>query len=506
VAVDSHGHVFVADTGNSRIVELSPAGTQLTQWTGDAYGLYVHPTAIAVDAHGEILVVDTRYNCITLVQSTSHDIWCGYDVQGLISFVVAGVAVDPHGNVYASDANTGRVVRLRSSLGPHLLHEWRVASPSGGRPVHLAGLAPDRQGNLYVVDGSNNQVSKLSSTGRRLGSWKFFGSPAGLLAGPSGLTVDRQGAVYVAVSGNDSVQKIVPANGSVAVWTRLDPPAARVDEPHAVSIDSKGDVFVITGSARNHILKFSSHGTLLSDWGPSALRQAGMYVLTGLATDLRGNVYASDAFNDRIYKLSGSGGLLAVWKVKVSTQSAPYGIALDGSGNIYVADMGDQALKKLSPQGRYLGQAILPALPNWAINETCSNCAPTDQQVITPREVAVGRNGVAYLLDSDHHIVVKLSSSRKVLRLWGSKESTSAALKDPVRLALDKRGNVFVLDAAQNKVFEFSPQGDLLARWGAKGSKPGHLLSPDGIAVDRSGNVYVADTGNNRLQKLTRTR
>jgi DNA-binding beta-propeller fold protein YncE len=375
--------------------------------------------------------------------------------------------------------------------------------------VNLAGLASDRHGNLYVVDSVNNRVNKLSAAGKWLASWRFSGSPLGLSVGPGGLTVDRQGDVFMPVSGNDSVQKIVPSKGAVATWSKLGAPAARVNEPHSVAIDRQGNVFVITGSSRNHVLKFSAHGVLLSDWGPSVLRQAGMYVLAGLTTDRQGNLYASDALNNRLYKLSSTGRLLARWKVNElhspsshRTSAEPYGIAVDSHGEIYVADVGDQALKKLSPDGKYLDQAILPGVPNSGTHETCSDCALPDPKLITPREVAVDRNGVTYLLDSDHHIVVKLSSSGKVLSLWGSKGSASGALKSPVRLAVDRRGDVFVLDAAQNKVFEYSPQGDLLAHWGGKGSNPGQLLSPDGIGVDSAGNVYVADTGNNRLQRL----
>jgi len=512
VAVDLHGNVFVTDTGNSQTVELSPAGKQLHQWAGSyLFGYSVNATAIAVDNHGDLYIVDTHYNCIMRLEigSRNDKLWCGSDVLSPASFAVAGVAVDPHGDVYASDTNTDRVVRLPPSLGPRALAQWLVRRPSSGRPVSLAGLASDRQGNLYAVDAANNRVSKLSGTGKVLASWKFSGSPAGLLTGPAGVTVDRQGTIYVAVSGNDSVQKIPSSKSSIVTWSKLGSPTAHVDEPHSVATDHQGDVFVITGSSRNHILKFSARGVLLSDWGPSVLRQAGMYVLAGLTTDRQGNLYASDALNNRLYKLSSTGRLLARWKVNElhspsshRTSAEPYGIAVDSHGEIYVADVGDQALKKLSPDGKYLDQAILPGVPNSGTHETCSDCALPDPKLITPREVAVDPNGVTYVLDSDHHVIIRVSPAGKVLGLWGSKGSASGALKSPVRLAVDRRGNVFVLDAAQNKVFEYSPQGDLLARWGAKGSKPGQLLSPDGIAVDSAGNVYVADTGNNRLQRL----
>ena len=53
--MDGSGDVFVADTDNSRVVELTPAGVQSTLgFTG-----LVYPGGVAVDASGDVFVADT---------------------------------------------------------------------------------------------------------------------------------------------------------------------------------------------------------------------------------------------------------------------------------------------------------------------------------------------------------------------------------------------------------------------------------------------------------------
>jgi tripartite motif-containing protein 71 len=116
VAVDGAGDMFVADTANNRVVELSPAGSVLAQWgsrgTGD--GRFHTPTGIALDAAGHVYVVDSENNRVEVFDSGGQFLekWGERGIgPGEFSFPTA-VAVDCDGDVYVADTNNNRVERF----------------------------------------------------------------------------------------------------------------------------------------------------------------------------------------------------------------------------------------------------------------------------------------------------------------------------------------------------------------------------------------------------------
>jgi tripartite motif-containing protein 71 len=116
VAVDDAGDMYVADTYNNRIVELSPAGAVLAQWgsRGMADGRFHSPTGIALDAAGNVYVVDSENNRVEVFDSGGHFLekWGERGIgPGEFSQPTA-VAVDCDGDVYVADTNNNRVERF----------------------------------------------------------------------------------------------------------------------------------------------------------------------------------------------------------------------------------------------------------------------------------------------------------------------------------------------------------------------------------------------------------
>ena len=74
VAVDGAGDIYVADTYNNRVVELSPAGAVLDEWgsRGSGDGRFHSPTGIALDAAGNVYVVDSENNRVEVFDSAGH--------------------------------------------------------------------------------------------------------------------------------------------------------------------------------------------------------------------------------------------------------------------------------------------------------------------------------------------------------------------------------------------------------------------------------------------------
>src|SRR5690349_13597200 len=102
-----------------------------------------------------------------------------------------------------------------------------------------------------------------------------------------------------------------------------------------------------------------------SSWvGDNAAATSGILIQAeGLCADARGNVYISDAGDNRVRKVtpdgvihtfagtgtrgfSGDGGAPAS-----ALLNSPYGLACDAQGNVYIADLGNGVVREVSSQG-----------------------------------------------------------------------------------------------------------------------------------------------------------
>ena len=141
VAVNGAGDMYVADTYNNRIVELSTAGAVLDEWgsrgTGD--GRFHSPTGIALDAAGNVYVVDSENNRVEVFDPSGHFLqkWGERGIgPGEFSFPTA-IAVDCAGDVYVADTNNNRVERfdLVSPFGSGCLAPGLWPPPLNVAPV-----------------------------------------------------------------------------------------------------------------------------------------------------------------------------------------------------------------------------------------------------------------------------------------------------------------------------------------------------------------------------------
>ena len=98
-----------------------------------------------------------------------------------------GVAVDPSGALYVSDAGSGSVQRLAAGGQP--LPSWGAGLSTPG------GLAVDPVGVAYVADTGTSSVVSFSLDGRPRDRFTGAGTDAGPLSGPGALAVDLLGDV-----------------------------------------------------------------------------------------------------------------------------------------------------------------------------------------------------------------------------------------------------------------------------------------------------------------------
>jgi uncharacterized protein (TIGR03663 family) len=165
VAVDSTGNVYIADTGNQRIVVTDSEGNFKYQWgyEGAALGAFDEPAGVAVDAAGNVYVADTWNG---RVQVFGPDGSGQVGAQPIASFSVPGwqrntyldpsIGVSADGQVFTS-VPSDNAVRWTDSAGTERLR-WGGAGSDTASLNGPSGIASAPDGSVYVVDRANHRI------------------------------------------------------------------------------------------------------------------------------------------------------------------------------------------------------------------------------------------------------------------------------------------------------------------------------------------------------------
>jgi hypothetical protein len=279
--------------------------TQVNQWgsAGSGTGEFRSPASVAVDAHGNVVVADTGNNRIQALASSTDPIgsWGSAGAElGEFDHPMA-VALDRRGNIYVADTNNNRIQKL-SATG-QLLAAWGSQGSGSGDFDHPAGIAVDGSGNIYVADTGNNRIQKLSSSGAPVATWGSQGSDPGQFDHPTAIAVDANGDLFIADTGNNRIQELASTSDPLGQWGKKGSGRLEFNGPRGVAVDASGDIYV-ADTGNNRIQELSPAGQSIftaggAGSGPGELRAPGSILVDG-----HGHLYVADTGNDRIQELS----------------------------------------------------------------------------------------------------------------------------------------------------------------------------------------------------------
>ena len=168
---------------------------------------------------------------------------------------------------------------------------------------------------------------------------------AGMFVWPHGIDVDDQGNVWVADARGEGTRghQVIKFSPEGEVLMRLGTAgvAGRTeetfDQPNDVLVAPNGDIFVGDGhpaNGNNRIVKFSSDGTYITEWGETGSGPGQFHTPHALAMDSQGLLYVGDRSNRRIQVFDQDGEFIRDFY----GFGRASGLSIDSNDMLYIAD------------------------------------------------------------------------------------------------------------------------------------------------------------------------
>lgn len=241
----------------------------------------------------------------------------------------------------------------------------------------------------------------------------------------------------------------------------------------------------------------------------------------GLGSDINGNIYVADGFNNIIRKITTDGTVTTIAGTGVAGHAdgaalnarfnRPWGVLLDNTDNIYVADKDNQVIRKISAAG------MVTTIAGTVNREGAVNGTGTSAKFFSPENMVFDNDGNMYIADTDNHLIRKMTPAGEVTTFAGSGDrgkingtGTAASFANPIGLVINSvTGDIYVAEYGNHLIRKITPDGRVstFAGSGLPGNSNGTGESasfdrPYGLTIDNLGNLYLSDA-NDAIKKIT---
>ena len=208
-----------------------------------------------------------------------------------------GIAVDPDGNIFVADYNTGYVKKYDAA------HNWILTFSEYGseKGQNMKSEFIDiRDGRLYMPEAGNHRVNVFGLDGKFLFDFGGLGSEPGQLNNPESAKFSSDGRLHVADLKNDRIQVFDKDGKLLRSFGKTGTGAGELKAPAGIALDARDNVYV-TEIGNDRVQVFDKDGKFLTQFGRAGSGSGEFGNLHGIIVDKsNGWIYVADTANNRI--------------------------------------------------------------------------------------------------------------------------------------------------------------------------------------------------------------
>jgi RHS repeat-associated protein len=296
-------------------------------------------------------------------------------------------------NSAGSASSTSAATAVVSVSAPAVFSSAFGSSGSGsGQFAQPEGIAVDPHGDVWVTDAYNSRVEKFSGSGSWLATYGKLGMGNGEYFEPVGIAMNQgTGDVYIVDQYADKVQELNEDGEWVRSWEGHE---GAFDEPSGIAVDAHGNVWV-ADYGNDRVEEFNEKGEFLLKLG-SAGSEGGKFLGPAGLLVANGYVYVTDFNSARLEAFTEEGsyvGEVGGWGIGIGAFVYPDGLAANSSGDVYVVELGNDRVQELTPYGSFLS--------------LFGSAGSGTGQLAEPHDLAVSSTGALYITDSENDRVEK---------------------------------------------------------------------------------------------------
>ncbi len=396
VYVDSAGDIYIADSEDFVVREVTASNSQIQAYAGNGFQAYSgdggsptnaelnDPGAVFVDASGNVFIADTSNSVIREIVASTGDITTvagngvpGYSGDGVSPTTTelnfpGGVFVDAQGDIFIADTANSAIREVVAATG---LIQTVAGTPGtagysgdGDPPPTIVELAypnavlVDGSGNIYIADTTNSAIrvvntgsSKITVAGVTIPAGEIQtvagtptntcdddpnpkcgdGGPAtsAYLSFPSGIFLDAAGDIFIADTSDNAIREVSATSGTIQTV------AGTIGAPGGFSGDGSAAISALLDSPSGVFLD-ASNDIFIADSENAAIRE--VVAATGFIQTVAGIPATAGGFPTPGF--SGDGG-----PATSAELDAPSGVFVTSAGKLFIADTDNSRIRELAP-------------------------------------------------------------------------------------------------------------------------------------------------------------